>query len=189
MLQTISISLSPCSAAVCHHTELRGVAGVRGGVLRVLHPPGGLHREQGLHQHQHAAVPGSLCGVGASSDPGELLLSLLQGALLTPQTQVDLQLLHSLLKGTTSPQQLWSPGPLLSQGSSWSPPAQHTLTATSRYRIILYYIIFYCSVWLQESQPRSGLLRSSLVTLYTMYLTWSAMTNEPGESHLNSGSI
>ncbi|PWA21852.1 hypothetical protein CCH79_00017584, partial [Gambusia affinis] len=30
-----------------------------------------------------------------------------------------------------------------------------------------------------ESQPRSGLLQSSLVTLYTMYLTWSAMTNEP----------
>lgn len=33
----------------------------------------------------------------------------------------------------------------------------------------------------QESQPRSGLLQSSLVTLYTMYLTWSAMTNEPGK--------
>lgn len=32
----------------------------------------------------------------------------------------------------------------------------------------------------KESQPRSGLLQSSLVTLYTMYLTWSAMTNEPG---------
>lgn len=34
---------------------------------------------------------------------------------------------------------------------------------------------------LKESQPRSGLLQSSLVTLYTMYLTWSAMTNEPGK--------
>lgn len=33
---------------------------------------------------------------------------------------------------------------------------------------------------IKESQPRSGLLQSSLVTLYTMYLTWSAMTNEPG---------
>lgn len=32
---------------------------------------------------------------------------------------------------------------------------------------------------IQDSQPRSGLLQSSLVTLYTMYLTWSAMTNEP----------
>ncbi|XP_062407633.1 serine incorporator 1 [Sardina pilchardus] len=32
---------------------------------------------------------------------------------------------------------------------------------------------------IQEAQPRSGLLQSSLVTLYTMYLTWSAMTNEP----------
>ncbi|KAI4826647.1 hypothetical protein KUCAC02_030084 [Chaenocephalus aceratus] len=31
----------------------------------------------------------------------------------------------------------------------------------------------------QESQTRSGLLQSSIITLYTMYLTWSAMTNEP----------
>ncbi|XP_074600061.1 serine incorporator TMS1 isoform X2 [Brevipalpus obovatus] len=30
---------------------------------------------------------------------------------------------------------------------------------------------------LQEAQPRSGLLQSSLITLYTMYLTWSAMNN------------
>ncbi|KAL6054744.1 hypothetical protein STEG23_026582 [Scotinomys teguina] len=32
---------------------------------------------------------------------------------------------------------------------------------------------------IQESQPRSGLLQSSVITIYTMYLTWSAMTNEP----------
>uniref|UniRef100_A0AAQ4PRM0 Uncharacterized protein n=1 Tax=Gasterosteus aculeatus aculeatus TaxID=481459 RepID=A0AAQ4PRM0_GASAC len=31
----------------------------------------------------------------------------------------------------------------------------------------------------QDSQTRSGLLQSSVITLYTMYLTWSAMTNEP----------
>lgn len=31
----------------------------------------------------------------------------------------------------------------------------------------------------QESQPRSGLLQSSFITLYTMFLTWSAMSNEP----------
>jgi len=29
----------------------------------------------------------------------------------------------------------------------------------------------------QEVHPRSGLLQSSIVTLYTMYLTWSAMSN------------
>lgn len=32
---------------------------------------------------------------------------------------------------------------------------------------------------IQDSQPRSGLLQSSVITLYTMYLTWSAMTNTP----------
>ncbi|XP_061093825.1 serine incorporator 1 [Conger conger] len=31
----------------------------------------------------------------------------------------------------------------------------------------------------QEVQPQSGLLQSSLITLYTMYITWSAMTNNP----------
>ncbi|KAM3858690.1 serine incorporator 2 [Diretmus argenteus] len=31
----------------------------------------------------------------------------------------------------------------------------------------------------QESQPSSGLLQASLISLYTMYVTWSAMTNNP----------
>ncbi|XP_042550747.1 serine incorporator 3 [Dipodomys spectabilis] len=34
----------------------------------------------------------------------------------------------------------------------------------------------------QEHQPHSGLLQSSIITLYTIYLTWSAMTNEPDRS-------
>ncbi|XP_067666995.1 serine incorporator 3-like [Haliotis asinina] len=32
---------------------------------------------------------------------------------------------------------------------------------------------------IQDYQPRSGLLQSSVISLYTMYLTWSAMTNSP----------
>ncbi|KAM9365983.1 serine incorporator 1 isoform 2-T2 [Pholidichthys leucotaenia] len=34
----------------------------------------------------------------------------------------------------------------------------------------------------QEFQPHSGLLQSSFITLYTMFLTWSAMTNEPDQT-------
>ncbi|KAM4549714.1 serine incorporator 1-like [Fundulus diaphanus] len=33
----------------------------------------------------------------------------------------------------------------------------------------------------QEAQPTSGLLQASVITLYTMYLTWSAMTNNPNK--------
>lgn len=31
----------------------------------------------------------------------------------------------------------------------------------------------------QEALPRSGLLQSSMVSLYTIYLTWSAVANNP----------
>lgn len=33
----------------------------------------------------------------------------------------------------------------------------------------------------QEAQPRSGLLQSAVVTLYTVYLTWSAISNNPNK--------
>ncbi|KAM5246118.1 serine incorporator 3 isoform 2-T2 [Ctenodactylus gundi] len=35
---------------------------------------------------------------------------------------------------------------------------------------------------IQEHQPHSGLLQSSVITLYTLFLTWSAMTNQPDRS-------
>lgn len=39
---------------------------------------------------------------------------------------------------------------------------------------------------IQEAQPRSGLLQSAIVTLYTIYLTWSAVANNP-DSNCNPG--
>lgn len=49
------------------------------------------------------------------------------------------------------------------------------------FNLILCVIISTVSILpkIQESQPRSGLLQASVITLYTMYLTWSAMTNTP----------
>ena len=34
----------------------------------------------------------------------------------------------------------------------------------------------------QENQPNSGLLQASFVSLYIMYLTWSAMSNQPDKN-------
>ncbi|CAH1403319.1 unnamed protein product [Nezara viridula] len=34
----------------------------------------------------------------------------------------------------------------------------------------------------QDAQPRSGLLQSSIVTLYAIYLTWSALANSPDDN-------
>ncbi|XP_071529980.1 serine incorporator 1 isoform X2 [Panulirus ornatus] len=47
------------------------------------------------------------------------------------------------------------------------------------FNLILCFIISIMSILpkIQNSQPRSGLLQASVITLYTMYLTWSAMTN------------
>ncbi|XP_053690621.1 serine incorporator 1 isoform X2 [Sabethes cyaneus] len=44
------------------------------------------------------------------------------------------------------------------------------------------------SIWpkVQEYSPKSGLLQSSMVTLYTIYLTWSAVANNP-DAECNPG--
>ncbi|EDO33431.1 predicted protein [Nematostella vectensis] len=41
----------------------------------------------------------------------------------------------------------------------------------------------------QEVQPSSGLLQAAVITLYTMYLTWSAMSNEPDAVCNPSGTL
>lgn len=49
------------------------------------------------------------------------------------------------------------------------------------FNMILCIILSVTSVMpnIQEHQPNSGLLQSSFVSLYIMYLTWSALTNSP----------
>lgn len=64
---------APSSSSERHSLELRPVPGVSGVVLRVLHPHRRLHREQGLHQRQHAAVCGSLRHVRLTQNSGNRL--------------------------------------------------------------------------------------------------------------------
>lgn len=49
------------------------------------------------------------------------------------------------------------------------------------FNLILCVIVSILSVLpsVQETQPRSGLLQSSVVTLYVMYLTWSSVSSQP----------
>jgi hypothetical protein len=47
--------------------------------------------------------------------------------------------------------------------------------------VILNIVVSIISVlpWIRRKQPQSGLLQSSVVSLYTTYLLWSAVSNEP----------
>ncbi|VDK18005.1 unnamed protein product [Anisakis simplex] len=49
------------------------------------------------------------------------------------------------------------------------------------FNLILCVIVSVLSILpsIQERMPRSGLLQSSFITLYTMYITWSALINNP----------
>ncbi|XP_077990097.1 serine incorporator 1-like isoform X2 [Glandiceps talaboti] len=51
------------------------------------------------------------------------------------------------------------------------------------FNMILCIIISVVSILpkIQEAQPRSGLLQASVITLYVVYLTWSAMSSQPGK--------
>jgi len=42
-------------------------------------------------------------------------------------------------------------------------------------------VMLVCAV----ANPRSGLLQSSVITVYVMFLTWSAMTNNPSQFALH----
>lgn len=46
--------------------------------------------------------------------------------------------------------------------------------------------VFSITPRVQEAQPRSGLLQSAIVTLYVIYLTWSAVANNP-DGNCNPG--
>lgn len=52
------------------------------------------------------------------------------------------------------------------------------------FNLILCFILSVVSVTpiVQEHQPNSGLLQASFVSLYIIYLTWSAMSNQPDKS-------
>lgn len=54
--------------------------------------------------------------------------------------------------------------------------------------LILCFIVSIASILpsVQEVQPKSGLLQSSVVSLYAVYLTWSALSNNP-DSNCNPG--
>ena len=41
---------------------------------------------------------------------------------------------------------------------------------------------------IQEAQPASGLLQAAVISAYSMYLTWSAMSNEP-DANCNPGNV
>lgn len=62
----------------------------------------------------------------------------------------------------------------------------NTTDGRRQFSTLRLWVDFAYLISVKESQPRSGLLQSSLVTLYTMYLTWSAMTNEPGKIRMQS---
>ncbi|XP_049852993.1 probable serine incorporator isoform X1 [Schistocerca gregaria] len=49
------------------------------------------------------------------------------------------------------------------------------------FNLILCFIVSVVSILgpVQDAQPRSGLLQSSVVTLYVVYLTWSSLSNQP----------
>lgn len=52
------------------------------------------------------------------------------------------------------------------------------------FNMILCFVVSIISILppIQEANPRSGLLQSSIISLYTMYLTWTAMTNNPDKN-------
>ena len=49
------------------------------------------------------------------------------------------------------------------------------------FNIILCFLVSVVSILpaIQEKMPQSGLLQSSFITLYTIYLTWAALMNNP----------
>jgi len=62
-----------------------------------------------------------------------------------------------------------------------SPCSEHRAFISVNLILCVIFTIISVMPMIQDANPNSGLLQSAIITLYTMYLTWSAMSNNPNK--------